>query len=137
MKDFYAEERAIIDISVAVRAFAFRSCRWNPTIEADNIVIKVRENLEFDREFFEDHEPDWKYFMYWPNKCAFVRTSDLAEQADVRIAAGHETHSLMPLALEGGHASTEAYERSQQYSYIDFIDTVRKTLRLTRLLAFT
>ena len=137
LKDFYAEERAIIDISVAVRAFAFRSCRWNPTIEADNIVIKVRENLEFDREFFEDHEPDWKYFMYWPNKCAFVRTSDLAEQADVRIAAGHETHSLMPLALEGGHASTEAYERSQQYSYIDFIDTVRKTLRLTRLLAFT
>jgi cancer susceptibility candidate protein 1 len=79
LKDFHAEERAINDISVAVRAFAFRSCRWNSSIEADNIVIKVRENLEFDREFFEDHEPDWKYFMYWPNKCAFVRCSDLDE----------------------------------------------------------
>jgi hypothetical protein len=61
----------------------------------------------------------------------------LDEQPDVRIVAGHETHNFMPLALENGHSSAEAYERCLQYSYIDFIDTVRKTLRLTRLLAFT
>ena len=137
LKEFGAEERAINDLAVGVRAFAFRSCRWNQHIENENIVIKIRENLEFDREFFEDHEPDWKYFMYWPNKCTFVRCSDLDEQADVRIVAGHETHCFMPLALENGNASAEAYERCLQYSYIDFIDTVRKTLRLTRLLAFT
>ena len=137
LKNFHAEERAIFDISIGVRAFAFRSCRWNQHIEEDNIVIKIRENLEFDREFFEDHEPDWRYFMYWPNKCTFVRCSDVAEEPDTRLAPGVETHLFMPLALEGGHSSEEARERCHQYSYIDFIDTVRKTLRLTRVLAFT
>lgn len=100
-------------------------------------MFKIRENLEFDREFFEDHEPDWKYFMYWPNKCSFVRCSDIAEEPDTRLVPGVETHSIMPLALEGGQSSEEARERCMQYSYIDFIDTVRKTIRLTRILAFT
>jgi cancer susceptibility candidate protein 1 len=136
LKDFHAEERAIQDISTSVRSFAYRSCKWNPSIENDNIVVKIRENLEFDREFFEDHEPDWRYFMWWPNKCAFVRCSDLAEQPDVRTVAGHETHSILPLAIQS-YVTEEAYERSIQYSYIDFIDTVKKTLRLTRVLSFT
>ena len=54
MKDFHAEERAINDIACSIRAFAYRSCKWNTTVEPDNIVIKIRENLEFDREFFEE-----------------------------------------------------------------------------------
>ena len=61
IKDFLTEERAISDLSTGVRSFAFRSCRWNQQIESENIVVKLRENLEFDREFFEDHEPDWRY----------------------------------------------------------------------------
>ena len=137
LKEFGAEERAIQDLSTAVRSFAFRSCRWNQSIEPDNIVLKVRENLEFDREFFEDHEPDWRYLMWWPNKCSFVRCSDLDETPDVRISQGHETHAILSLALQNGHVSAEAFERSQQYSYIDFIDTLKKTLRLTRVLSFT
>ena len=119
-----------------MRSYAFRSCRWNTTIDAENICIKIRENLEFDREFFEDHEPDWRYTMFWPNKCAFVRVSDLAESPDTRLAAGHETHSLYVQTLPG-HCTDEAYERCQQFSYIDFIDTIKKTLRLTRILSFT
>ena len=137
LKDFHAEERAIADISTGVRSFAFRSCKWNPSIEQDNVVVKIRENHEFDREFFEDHEPDWRYFMWWPNKCAFVRCSDLDETPDLRLVNGHETHAILSLALQGGNSSEESYERSLQYSYIDFIDTVKKTLRLTRVLSFT
>jgi cancer susceptibility candidate protein 1 len=86
LKDRMAEENAIVDIATTVRSFAFRSCKWNKGIEAENIVIKIRENLEYDREFFEDHEPDWRYVMWWPNKCAFVRCSDDGETADTRIS---------------------------------------------------
>jgi cancer susceptibility candidate protein 1 len=88
LKDRAAEERAILDISSALRAFAFRSSKWNKTIESENIVIKVRENLEFDREFFEDHEPDWKYVTYWHNKCAFVKASDASEHCDLSLVHG-------------------------------------------------
>lgn len=99
LKDFHAEERAIADISSSVRSFAYRSCRWNPSVDADNVVVKIRENLEFDREFFEDHEPDWRYVNWWPNKVAYVRCCDLDETADMRITVGQETHSLLFQAL--------------------------------------
>jgi hypothetical protein len=88
LKDFHAEERAINVISCSVRAFAYRSCKWSSTLEADNIAIKIRENLKFDREFFEDHEPDWRYLMFWPNKVSFTRVRDTDETSDVRIAVG-------------------------------------------------
>lgn len=113
LKDFHAEEKAILDIACSVRAFAYRSCKWNQTIESDNVVVKIRENLEFDREFFEDHEPDWRYVNWWPNKCAFVRCCDLDEEPDMRLVAGQETHAILPLALEHSHVSAEAVERSQ------------------------
>ena len=79
LKSAQTEENAIVDIATGLRSFAFRSCKWNKGIAEENIVVKLRENLEYDREYFEDHEPDWKYVMWWENKCAFVRTSDDAE----------------------------------------------------------
>lgn len=112
IKDFLTEERAISDLSTGVRSFAFRSCRWNQQIESENIVVKLRENLEFDREFFEDHEPDWRYAQWWTNKCSFVRCSDLDEKPDMRISAGHATHSMLSQAMQGGNSSEEAFERS-------------------------
>lgn len=113
LKDYHSEERAINDIACSVRAFAYRSCKWNTSIEPDNIVIKIRENLEFDREFFEDHEPDWRYLMFWPNKVSFTRVRDTDETPDCRIAAGQETHCLLAQCLENGQASAEALERTQ------------------------
>ena len=111
LKSSLAEEKAILDVATHLRSFAFRSSKWNKTIEAENIVVKIRENLEFDKEFFEDHEPDWKYVMWWSNKCAFVKCSDDSETCDVNIPAGHETHSLLNLALKG-HVTEEALDRS-------------------------
>jgi cancer susceptibility candidate protein 1 len=112
LKSGAAEEKAILDIATSVRSFAYRSCKWNKTIDSDNIVIKIRENLEFDREFFEDHEPDWKYVMWWPNKVGFVRCSDDADQCDLRLAPNHETHAVLNISLQGGAVTDEAYQRS-------------------------
>ena len=50
------EERGIIDIATSLNAFSFRSSKWNRNVEPNNIIVKIRENLEFDREFFEDYD---------------------------------------------------------------------------------
>lgn len=67
-KDRGAEERAIIDVALGVRAFHLRCCKWNqgvntdnPGVGSDNILMQIRENLEFDEAFEEDYEPDWMY----------------------------------------------------------------------------
>ena len=122
-----------------MNAYAFRSAKWNnnPLLK-ENIVVKVRENLEYDREFFEDYEPDWRYIMWWANKCSFVDCNDLDENYErkVNITEGNETHSLMSQALEN-NATEEALERCSTYPHIRFIQTLKKFLRISRLLAFS
>ena len=122
-----------------IRAYAFRSAKWNknPALK-DNVVIKIRENLEYDREFFEDYEPDWRYIMWWGNKCSFVDCTDAETDFEkpVRIPEGKETHALLNLTLEG-NASEEALDRCNSYPHIRFIQTLKKFLRLLRLLAFS
>lgn len=61
LKDRDAEHRAIIDICTSVRSFYFKSCVWNTAAEPENIIVKIKENLEHDRIILEDHEPDWRY----------------------------------------------------------------------------
>lgn len=110
LKDRAAEEKAILDVASSVRALAIRSSKWNKSLDSENIVLKIRDNLEFDREFYEDHEPDWKYTMWWPNKCAFVKVSDASEQCDASVQTGHETHGMLNIAIKGNFVE-EVQER--------------------------
>jgi hypothetical protein len=70
-KDWGAEHRAIIDVACSVRAFHFQRAKWNQGIgdkkgtPGEQIVIRCRENKEFDRDFEEDLESDWKYLGWW------------------------------------------------------------------------
>lgn len=50
----------------------------------------MRENLEFDREYFEDYERDWTYVRFWENKCGFTKTNDM--MWDPELKPGCETH---------------------------------------------
>jgi cancer susceptibility candidate protein 1 len=144
-KDRNAEERAILDVACSVRAFHYRRCKWNqgesaenPGVGSDTIVLRIRENLEYDEEFQEDYEPDWKQVMWWSNKVSFVEgTKETDSKCKFRIAEGQETHSILQQALIQGVASETAKSRTSSYHGIEFIDTIKKTLRLTRLLAFS
>ena len=90
LKDRGAEERAILDVSNAVRAFHFRKAKWNQGIAAEEgigasqVLIRLRENLEYDKEFLEDYEPDWRYVSWWNDKCAFQVG---AKDTDAKCAA--------------------------------------------------
>jgi len=33
----------------------------NAGVPPETILMRIRENLEFDAEFEEDYEPDWRY----------------------------------------------------------------------------
>jgi cancer susceptibility candidate protein 1 len=133
-----AEERAIWDIVSCIGAYSFRSSKWNrnPKLK-DNVVVKIRENLEYDREFFEDYEPDWRYIEWWANKCAFVDITDddLDFEKPVKFLGENVTHALLSLTLEN-NASDEALSRCGIFPYIRFVQTLKKFLRLLRLLSF-
>jgi hypothetical protein len=54
-----------------------------------------------------------------------------------RVKEGHVTHSMWCLAVDPKTFSPDAAERCVEYTYIEFIDTIVKMLRLTRLLSFS
>ena len=52
-KSVESEENAIYDLAMAVKAFAIKSIRWSTTLASDQILVRMRENLEYDKEFDE------------------------------------------------------------------------------------
>jgi cancer susceptibility candidate protein 1 len=95
LKSRDAEERAILDIATTMRAFAYRSSKWNKDANEENIVVKIRENLEFDREFFEDYEPDWRYLMWYGDKVTFIECNDEADEFNGEIPDKYEVKHLV------------------------------------------
>jgi cancer susceptibility candidate protein 1 len=76
LKSAGAENNAINEIMASIKSFSFRSCRQNISATKNSILVKLRENLEYDREYFEDYERDWTYIRFWENKCAFTKSND-------------------------------------------------------------
>ena len=117
VKDQAAEERAIVDVALGVRAFHFQNCKWNqardqsnPGVSSDNIVMRIRENLEFDEDFFENSEVDWKYVMWWNNKVSFVEgcRNDMETGCNAQIAAEQLTHGILQQAVQPPYCSETA-----------------------------
>jgi hypothetical protein len=146
LKDRQAEDRAINDVALGVRAFHFRRCKWNmsrdpenPGVSSDNIVLRIRENLAFDPEFDEDYEPDWRYAMWWNNKVSFVEGCKESQDNNCKahIANGHATHGLLTQCCEMPHCSEQAQMMASDTTFIEFTETMRQTLRLLRLFSFS
>lgn len=74
--------------------------------------------------------------MWWNNKVSYIKAKNSDPSFNEEILDGQLTHSMLQLAVDGVQ-SEEAAQQAQFVHDIDFIDTVSKTLRLTRLLSFT
>lgn len=136
LKDKVAEERAIADIAQTLKVFAYQSLKWSQQAAPENIICRMRENPDNFRTFFEDDESDWKSVMWWNNKVSLIKARNCDEQFNADIMDGQATHAMLALAVEGVY-SAQAAERSTYVDDIEFIDTVIRTLRMTRLLAFS
>merc|ERR1711939_125215 len=109
-------------------------------VPATQIVLRVRENPEFDKLFLEDTEADWRYISWWNNKVCFVDgCNNDAEQCEVTFGEGHVTHSLLSQAITPPICSESAHLKTTMHTQdvIEFIDTIKKTLCLLRLFSFS
>jgi len=99
--------------------------------------LRLRENLEYDRDYLEDYEPDWKYVSWWNNKCAFQQgCKDTDKKCEAALAEGQVTRGLLAQAIES-QCSEQATQTSLDYTHVELADTVKKTLRLLRLFQFS
>ncbi len=52
-KSVETEDNAIFDLSMGVRSFAIKSIRWSAALPNEQILVRMRENIEYDEEFAE------------------------------------------------------------------------------------
>jgi hypothetical protein len=130
-----AEELAIFGISSLILAFAFRSTRWNKKMPGQIVAARMRENLEYDAFFAEDEEHDWRTVAWHANKCSLVNVKESATDLDLSIPQGHSTHFLLYLTVKD-HCTEAAQTRMDRVRNVELSDTVKKCLRLLRLLTF-
>jgi len=108
LKTAGAENFALNEVMVGIWSFSFRSCKQNLIAPINSIILKMRENLEYDREFFEDYERDWTYVRWWENKVAYTQTTDA--QYSPELKPGVETHACLNIITKGKF-SEEANDR--------------------------
>lgn len=96
----------------------------------------MRENPDNFRKFFEDDESDWKSVMWWNNKVSLIKARNCDESFNAEIMDGQVTHAMLALAVQGVYSDKSAENSNYVYD-IEFIDTVIRLLRMTRLLAFS
>ncbi|OMJ83049.1 hypothetical protein SteCoe_16080 [Stentor coeruleus] len=130
-----AEELAILDISMNIRTFAFRSTKWNKQVGGDMVLARIRENLEYDSFFAEDEEHDWRTVSWYHNKCCLTGLKETSDEKKIKPPEDMTTHFLLNLVMKG-HCTTEAENRMGELRSVQLSDTVKKVLRLLRILSF-
>lgn len=68
-KDFDAQDRANMDLTMACRKFAFKNHPWAQKVGKDCILVKVKLNVENDMYFFDDEPRDWIDCLWQQDRC--------------------------------------------------------------------
>ncbi|CAD8074725.1 unnamed protein product [Paramecium primaurelia] len=137
-KDEAAEELALTDLSEAVRGFFIESSRWNNSDTGQQIIAKIKENPEFDEEFAENQEKDWKTIKWWNNKCAIIQARDSHSKCNQQLLPDTESHCNLEVLLKMHSLTTQdIISKMKDLHYVIFIETIQQVLRITKLLSFT
>lgn len=102
-------------------------------------MLRMRENPEYDEEFLEDQEKDWKTLVWWKNKVACIEMRDSFENLNENLKTETLTHSRLDILFSKHDiiSHDSLIERMKDTRYIVFNDTLKRFLKLTKLLSFT
>lgn len=101
-------------------------------------MLRMRENPELDEDFAEDQEKDWKTIVWWKNKVGAIKMRDSYENLNENLLEGTLTHARLDLLLAKDNlTAVELIDKFKDTQYIVFNDTLKRFLKLTKLLSFT
>jgi len=118
-----------------IRTFAFRSTKWNRLVEGEIVLTRIRENLEYDSFFAEDEEHDWKTVSWSWNKCCLTGLKEKSDEKKMKPADENTSHFLLNLVMKD-NCTEAAQARMNELKSVQLSDTVKKVLRLLRILSF-
>lgn len=137
-KNFNTEKKAISDIALIARFYYIKNAKWNQYGDEKELFFKIKENLEYDKEFLEDHENDWTYLKYWSNKCTVSNLKDSDNTPNFNRNSNYLTHTNFYILLNNYDSiSEEVKHKYNDFDNIITCDTLEKMLKIIRPLSFT
>jgi hypothetical protein len=110
----------------------------------DRALVRIRQNLlceQYD-PLDPDCDVDYQAVMFFPDKCCMVQSMELKSPCNETPSPGHQTHSSLFLCFEKhpnpGPAHLEDLDRIRvNCTNARFVEAVRQTMALMRLLSFS
>jgi hypothetical protein len=145
------QQRAYSDLSEMAAFWDIASSKHNKSLPkdrfgpgSDRALVRIRENLlceEFDA-LDPDCDVDYQAVMFFPDKACFVQSRELTTPCNEAPVASHVTHASLSLCFERqpnpGPQLGEQLERMRvTCANARFVEAVRQTIALMRLLSFT
>jgi cancer susceptibility candidate protein 1 len=135
------EARAYSDLSEVAGVYDITSSRHNKKLSRDKALCRLRENLHYEEydSLDVESEQDYKALLFWPNKCAFVQSLESVAPCVEDLVPGAQTHASLELALQQSElCGPEVRQRlGVSGANVRFVETMRQTMLLVRLLSFT
>jgi cancer susceptibility candidate protein 1 len=137
------QARAYSDLSEIAAFYDIASSKHNRSIVPERALVRIRENL-----LYEEHDPldpdcdsDYQAVMFFPDKACFVQSLEQKTPCKEEMVTNHFTHSSLYLCYNKhptlGAAIPETLQRLEvTCTNVRFIEAVRQTMQLMRLLSF-
>jgi len=137
------QARAYSDLSEMAAFYDIASSKHNRALAPERALVRIRENL-----LFEEHDPldpdcdsDYHAVMFFPDKACFVKSLEQKTPCREEQIENHFTHSSLYLCYEKhptlGAAVPDTLQRLEvTCTNVRFIEAVRQTMALMRLLSF-
>lgn len=141
VKDVETQRRAYSDLSEIAAFYDIASSKHNKSLVPERAMVRIRENL-----LFEEHDPldpdcdsDYQAMMFFPDKACFVDSLEKNSPEKLHELQTLRTHSSLNLCY-AKHRTLGAPEILQRLEVtctnVRFIEAVRQTMALMRLLSF-
>lgn len=142
-KDPETQARAYSDLSEIAAYYDLASSRHNKTLVKEQALLRIRENTLFEEfdPLDPDCDTDYQAVKFFPDKACFVQSLEQHEPCRDGLLPGHLTHASLYLCFakhpKPAANSAEQLQRLEVNTVnVRFIEAVRQTMQLMRLLCF-
>jgi len=159
-KDPGTQARAYSDLSEIAQYYDIASCKHNKNLCKERAMLRIRENPLFEEfdHLDPDCDTDYQSLMFFPDKVCFVQSLEQKAPSEALLRPydpsktplqfikegllpGHVSHKSLNLCFASHPEPTANHAEQMQRlevtgSTVRFVEAVRQTMQLMRLLCF-
>ncbi|CAE8691730.1 unnamed protein product, partial [Polarella glacialis] len=143
VKNQETQARAYSDLSEIAAFYDIASSHHNKALPQERAMVRIRENelLEVFDPLDPDCDTDYQALTFFPDKSCFVKSLERIHPCNETMLPSHVTHASLYLCFDrhptpGANHADNLHRLEVTTSTVRFVEAVRQTMQLMRLLSF-